>query len=147
MKAAAVALARQGACENIVKISLVEPVHGKGRHVLRGQVLFGHGQQGNADIAAVADVVIEVQVEQGDAMLHLHIDGLRLREADLLVAGSHQFGHHRQFVGKEVGWLQALRVEVQDVPLAGAGGYQLPTLLSHDAEVAVDAQRGQFAHP
>ena len=83
---------------------------------------------------------IEVKVETRSTMVHLHVERLCFWKAYFLVATGHQFGHHHQFVGKEIGCLQSLGVEVEDVPLACAGGNQLLVVLAHNSEIAVDAE-------
>ena len=83
---------------------------------------------------------VEVKVEACGTMFHLHVDRLRFRKPYFLVAAGHQFGHHRQLVGKEIRRLQSLGVEVKDVPLACTRGYQLLVVFSDDAEVTVDAE-------
>ena len=79
--------------------------------------------QGNSDIAAVADVEIEVKVKMCCPMLHLHVERLRLGEPYFLMAAGHQLWYNRQLVCKEIGCLQSLGVEVEDIPLTCAGGY------------------------
>ena len=147
VQVAAILGVRHVACEEVVEIGLVEPVDGEGGEGLRGKDILGHGQQGDADVAAVADVEVEVEVEARGTVFHLQIYGLWLWEPHLLVAGGHQLWHYRQTVGHEVCRLQPLGVEVEDVPLAGAGGYQRSVVGAHDAEIAVDAQRCQLADP
>ena len=70
----------------------------------------------------------------------MHVERLRLGEPYFLMATGHQHRQHRQLVGKEIGGLQSLGVEVEDIPLTCAGGYQLLVIRTENSEITVDSE-------
>ena len=111
----------------------MQPVDDDGCQRLRSQHFVGHGQQGNSDIAAVADMEIKIKVKTCCPMLHQHVERLRFGEPYFLMTGSHQFRHHCQLIGKNV-WIGANATVLAGVTIGDGAVVAAGAVVTKDVE-------------